>query len=194
MISLASVQDKSELDMISTRVMDIKLREAAEGLGEDSTGKKKSKFKTFKKFFGKKKRKESPSSTGSSTWKQSQTRNEVIAIESGPVGYDSEDELEESRGTLGSRALSHDSIFIPESGQEATRPVRVFSQENVCDRIKALQLKIQCNVKMGPPPPPGGLPAKRGEDAGMSSEDDGLPRSPPEMSLLHDVGPGTTIK
>uniref|UniRef100_G3QHM3 CRACD like n=1 Tax=Gorilla gorilla gorilla TaxID=9595 RepID=G3QHM3_GORGO len=180
--------------MISTRVMDIKLREAAEGLGEDSTGKKKSKFKTFKKFFGKKKRKESPSSTGSSTWKQSQTRNEVIAIESGPVGYDSEDELEESRGTLGSRALSHDSIFIPESGQDATRPVRVFSQENVCDRIKALQLKIQCNVKMGAPPPPGGLPAKRGEDAGMSSEDDGLPRSPPEMSLLHDVGPGTTIK
>uniref|UniRef100_A0A2K6CMB2 CRACD like n=1 Tax=Macaca nemestrina TaxID=9545 RepID=A0A2K6CMB2_MACNE len=180
--------------MISTRVMDIKLRETAEGLGEDSTGKKKSKFKTFKKFFGKKKRKESPSSTESSTWKQSQTRNEVIAIESGPVGYDSEDELEESRGTLGSRALSHDSIFIPESGQDPTRPVRVFSQENVCDRIKALQLKIQCNVKMGPPPPPGGLPAKRGEDTGMSSEDDGLPRSPPEMSLLHDVGPGTTIK
>lgn len=28
----------------------------------------------------------------------------------------------------------------------------------------------------------------------MSSEDDGLPRSPPEMSLLHDLGPGTTIK
>lgn len=57
-----------------------------------------------------------------------------------------------------------------------------------------IQLKIQCNVKMGPPPPPGSLPAKRGEDAGMSSEDDGLPRSPPEMSLLHDLGPGTTIK
>ncbi|EDL14527.1 mCG126966, partial [Mus musculus] len=39
-------------DMISTRVMDIKLREAAEGLGEDGAGKKKSKFKTFKKLFG----------------------------------------------------------------------------------------------------------------------------------------------
>ncbi|KAM7078961.1 CRACD-like protein isoform 2-T2 [Molossus nigricans] len=179
--------------MISTRVMDFKLREAAEGLGEDSTGKKKSKFRTFKKFFGKKKRKESPSSTGGSTWKQSQ-KSEVMAIEAGPVGYDSEDELQESRGALGSRALSHDSIFIPESGQDPTRPVRVFSQENVCDRIKALQLKIQCNVKMGPPPPPGGLPAKRGDDAGMSSEDDGLPRSPPEMSLLHDIGPSTTIK
>ncbi|KAM4867436.1 CRACD-like protein isoform 2-T2 [Thomomys bottae] len=185
--------DPSELDMISTRVMDVKLREAAEGLGEDGTGKKKSKFKTFKKLFGKKKRKESPSSTGPSTWKQSQAKSEVIAVESGPVGYDSEDELEESRGTLGSRALSHDSIFIPEAGQDPARPVRVFSQENVCDRIKALQLKIQCNVRMGPPPP-GGIPAKRAEDTGMSSEDDGLPRSPPEMSLLHDVGPSTTIK
>ncbi|KAI4587016.1 hypothetical protein MJG53_004803 [Ovis ammon polii x Ovis aries] len=90
----------SELDMISTRVMDIKLREAAEGLGEDSTGKKKSKFKTFKKFFGKKKRKESSSSTGSSTWKQSQAKNEVMAIESGPVGYDSEDELEQGHRVL----------------------------------------------------------------------------------------------
>ncbi|XP_029394060.1 uncharacterized protein KIAA1211-like homolog isoform X2 [Mus pahari] len=182
-----------DLDMISTRVMDIKLREAAEGLGEDGAGKKKSKFKTFKKLFGKKKRKESPSPSGNSAWKQNPAKSEVIAIEeSGPV-YDSEDELEESRGTMGSRALSHDSIFFPESGQDPARPVRVFSQENVCDRIKALQLKIQCNVKMGPPPP-GGLPIKRAEETGMSSEDDGLPRSPPEMSLLHDVGPGTTIK
>ncbi|XP_060225860.1 CRACD-like protein isoform X3 [Meriones unguiculatus] len=185
--------DPSELDMISARVMDMKLREAAEGLGEDGAGKKKSKFKTFKKLFGKKKRKESPSSTGNSSWKQNPAKSEVIPTEPGPVGYDSEDELGESRGTLGNRALSHDSIFFPESGQDPARPVRVFSQENVCDRIKALQLKIQCNVKLGPPPP-GGLPIKRAEETAMSSEDDGLPRSPPEMSLLHDVGPGTTIK
>lgn len=48
----------------------------------------------------------------------------------------------ESRGTMGNRALSHDSIFFPESGQDPARPVRVFSQENVCDRIKALQVSI----------------------------------------------------
>lgn len=41
---------------------------------------------------------------------------------------------------MGSRALSHDSIFIPEIGQESARPVRVFSQENVSDRIRALQV------------------------------------------------------
>ncbi|CAK6435357.1 unnamed protein product [Pipistrellus nathusii] len=178
--------------MISTRGMDFKLREAADGLGEDSTGKKKSKFKTFKKLFGKKKRKGPPNS-GGSAWKQSQAKSEVIAVEAGPVGYDSEDELGEARGALGGRALSHDSIFIPESGPDPARPVRVFSQENVCDRIKALQLKIQCHVNMGPPPPRG-PPAKRGEDPGMSSEDDGLPRSPPELSLLPDAGPGTAVK
>ncbi|XP_068929084.1 CRACD-like protein isoform X3 [Petaurus breviceps papuanus] len=181
-----------ELDMSSTRIMDIKTREAAEGLGEDSSGKKKSKFKTLKKFFGKKKRKETSTSASSSSWKPS-PESDVIAPVSLPVGYDSEDELEDHKGTLGSRALSHDSIFIPETGQDPPRPARVFSQENVSERIRALQMKIQYNVKLGPPPPCG-IPTKRGDDAGMSSEDDGLPRSPPEISLLHDINPSTTTK
>lgn len=55
----------------------------------------------------------------------------------------------ESRGTLGNRALSHDSIFFPESGQDPARPVRVFSQENVCDRIKALQVSICLAPSLG---------------------------------------------
>lgn len=54
----------------------------------------------------------------------------------------------ESRGALGGRALSHDSIFIPESGQDPMRPVRVFSQENVCDRIKALQVNLAVSLGM----------------------------------------------
>ncbi|XP_043846920.1 CRACD-like protein isoform X2 [Dromiciops gliroides] len=182
-----------ELDMSSTRIMDIKMREAAESLGEDSSGKKKSKFKTFKKFFGKKKRKETSTSASSSSWKPSPSESDVIAPVSLPIGYDSEDELEDHKGTLGSRALSHDSIFIPETGQDPPRPARVFSQENVSERIRALQMKIQYNMKLGPPPPCG-IPTKRGDDAGMSSEDDGLPRSPPEMSLLHDINVSTTTK
>uniref|UniRef100_A0A8B9ESC1 KIAA1211 like n=1 Tax=Anser cygnoides TaxID=8845 RepID=A0A8B9ESC1_ANSCY len=98
------------------------------------------------------------------------------------------------KGVMGSRALSHDSIFIPETGQEPARPVRVFSQENVSDRIRALQMKLQPTMKLGPPPA-FGFHAKRTEDAGTSSEDDGLPRSPPEMSLLHDVlSSGTTTR
>lgn len=50
---------------------------------------------------------------------------------------------------MGNRALSHDSIFIPEAGQDPARPVRVFSQENVCDRIKALQVSVSWTVSRG---------------------------------------------
>ncbi|XP_056348293.1 CRACD-like protein isoform X2 [Oenanthe melanoleuca] len=169
--------------MSSSRIMDPKMREA-EVDGEDNSGKKKSKFKSFKKFFGKKKRKETPSSVSSSL-KLCQSTSDVAASHDTRISYDSEDELETHKGIMGSRALSHDSIFILETGQEPARPVRVFSQENVSDRIRALQLKLQPTMKLGPPPP-FGLHAKRTEDAGTSSEDDGLPRSPPEMSLLHE--------
>uniref|UniRef100_R4G9X9 DUF4592 domain-containing protein n=1 Tax=Anolis carolinensis TaxID=28377 RepID=R4G9X9_ANOCA len=97
------------------------------------------------------------------------------------------------RSTMGSRALSHDSIFIPEPTQEPVGPVRVFSQENVSDRIRALQLKLQQNWKPGIPYP-SGIPSKRVDDAGMNSEDDGLPRSPPETSLLHEILNSSTTK
>ncbi|XP_068862079.1 CRACD-like protein isoform X5 [Aphelocoma coerulescens] len=173
----------SDCHMSSSKIMDSKMREA-EGDGEDNSGKKKSKFKSFKKFFGKKKRKETSSSVSSSL-KLCQSTSDVPASHDVRVSYDSEDELETHKGIMGSRALSHDSIFILETGQEPARPVRVFSQENVSDRIRALQLKLQPTMKLGPPPP-FGLHAKRTEDAGTSSEDDGLPRSPPEMSLLHE--------
>ncbi|XP_071438177.1 CRACD-like protein isoform X2 [Pithys albifrons albifrons] len=169
--------------MSSSRIMDPKMREI-EGDGEENSGKKKSKFKSFKKFFVKKKRKET-SSSASSGLKLCQSTSDVVASHDMHVHDDSEDELETHKGIMGSRALSHDSIFILETGQEPARPVRVFSQENISDRIRALQLKLQPTMKLGPPPP-FGLHAKRTEDAGTSSEDDGLPRSPPEMSLLHE--------
>ncbi|XP_063999627.1 CRACD-like protein isoform X2 [Pogoniulus pusillus] len=178
--------------MSSSRIMDPKMRET-EGDGEDNSGKKKSKFKSFKKFFGKKKRKES-SSSGSSSLKLCQSTSDVAAPHNMHINYDSEDDLEVHKGIMGSRALSHDSIFIPETAPEPARPVRVLSQENVSDRIRALQLKLQPTMKLGPPPP-FGFHAKRTEDAGTSSEDDGLPRSPPEMSLLHgNLNSGTAAR
>lgn len=55
-------------------------------------GKKKSKFKSFKKFFGKKKRKET--SSVSSSLKLCQSTNDVAASHDMRTSYDSEDELE----------------------------------------------------------------------------------------------------
>ncbi|XP_021268543.1 uncharacterized protein KIAA1211-like homolog isoform X3 [Numida meleagris] len=182
---------ESDCHMSSSRTMDPKVRET-EGYGEDNSGKKKSKFKSFKKFFGKKKRKET--SSGSSNLKLFQSTSDVAASHDMHASYDSEDEHEAHKGIMGSRALSHDSIFIPEIGQESARPVRVFSQENVSDRIRALQMKLQPTMKLGPPPP-FGYHAKRADDAGTSSEDDGLPRSPPEMSLFQEIlSSGTTMR
>ncbi|XP_030057254.1 uncharacterized protein KIAA1211-like isoform X2 [Microcaecilia unicolor] len=123
----------------SVRIMDTKLREA-EGFNEDSSGKKKSKFKSFKKFFGKKKKKETLPSLVRIGLKPSQSASDVTAPQSVHMDFDSEEEMRSPRGILGNRALSHDSIFIPEPVQEPSCPVRVFSQENVSENIRALQL------------------------------------------------------
>ncbi|XP_054829465.1 CRACD-like protein [Eublepharis macularius] len=178
--------------MSCTRTMDTRLQEA-EGFGDESSGKKKSKFKSIKKFFGKRKRKETLPSSGSGSLKLYQSTSDVTTSESMHIGYDSEDEPEIHNSIMGSRALSHDSIFISEAAQEPARPVRVFSQENVSGRIRALQLKLQQNWKFGRTSP-FATPSKRMDDAGMSSEDDGLPRSPPEMSLLQEILNSKTVQ
>lgn len=170
--------------------MDTKVQET-EGFGEENSGKKKSKFKTFKKFFGKRKRKETLSSESGSL-KLCQSTSDVTASRSMHTDDDSEDELE-IHTNMGSRALSHDSIFISDAVQEPARPSRVFSQENVSDRIRALQLKLQQNWKLGMSSP-FGTPSKRVDDGGVSSEDDGLPRSPPETSLLQEILNSNTAK
>nr|XP_015218982.1 PREDICTED: uncharacterized protein KIAA1211-like homolog isoform X3 [Lepisosteus oculatus] len=165
---------------VAAKLMDSKTGES-EGSSEDVSGKKKSKFKTFKmRLFGKRKRKED----GKSGLKLSQSSSDITAPESMRAVYDSEEESGYSLGLLASRALSHDSIFIPEASQVPPAPSRVSSQENVHGRIKALQLKLQQNIRLGPPPLV--TPSRRAEDTGASSEDDGLPRSPPEISSVHE--------
>ncbi|XP_059409300.1 CRACD-like protein isoform X2 [Carassius carassius] len=154
---------------------------------EELTGRKKSRFKQLKtRLFGKLKKKESEGLI-----KQSQSASDIMAPEGRREGYDSEDEFTFPQG-LSSRALSHDSIFITDQTL-STEPTRVLSQENVHDKIKALQLKLQQqNLHLGPPPML--IPGKRIEDSGTTSEDDGLPCSPPEMSFHGQVMHGAVYK
>lgn len=42
---------------------------------------------------------------------------------------------------MGSRALSHDSIFLADQVLTDVEPVRILSQENVHSKIKALQVE-----------------------------------------------------
>ncbi|XP_053333302.1 CRACD-like protein [Clarias gariepinus] len=146
------------------------------GSTEDATGRKKSRFKFFKeRLFGRLKKKETEG-----RMKQSQSTGDVTAHEGGRGEDDSEDDCHYPKGTLSSRALSHDSIFLADQLQ-SSQPTRVLSQENVHTKIKALQLKLQKqNIRLAPPV---FIPGKRMEDPGATSEDDGLPRSPPEISF-----------
>uniref|UniRef100_A0A672KJT4 Si:ch211-149l1.2 n=1 Tax=Sinocyclocheilus grahami TaxID=75366 RepID=A0A672KJT4_SINGR len=151
------------------------------------THRKKSRFKQLKtRLFGKLKKKESEGLI-----KQSQSASDITAPEGRREGYDSEDEFSFTQG-LSSRALSHDSIFITDQ-TPSTEPTRVLSQENVHGKIKALQLKLQQqNLHLGPPPML--IPGKCIEDSGTTSEDDGLPCSPPEMSFHERVMHGAVYK
>uniref|UniRef100_A0A4W5N8Q6 Si:ch211-121j5.4 n=1 Tax=Hucho hucho TaxID=62062 RepID=A0A4W5N8Q6_9TELE len=140
----------------------------AEGSADDLTGgKRKSKLKTLKtRLFGRSKRET----------KLSQSTGDVTEAE----GLGSAEHL--CSGVLGSRALSHDSIFLADQDLSSPEQPRVLSQENVQGRIKELQMKLQQqNMRLGPSPMV--LPIKHPEDLGGSSEDDGLPHSPPEISM-----------
>uniref|UniRef100_A0A4W5PJ52 DUF4592 domain-containing protein n=1 Tax=Hucho hucho TaxID=62062 RepID=A0A4W5PJ52_9TELE len=151
-----------------------------EDSGEELTGRKKSRFKLLKsRLFGRLKRKETEG-----LMKQSQSASDVTADVIAPGDNDSEDDCLGGTNTLGSRALSHDSIFLADQSQSSSEPTRVLSQENVHGRIRELQLKLQQqNMRLGPPPLL--IPGKRMENSGATSEDDGLPQSPPEI-LFHD--------
>nr|XP_014120839.1 acrosomal protein KIAA1210 homolog isoform X1 [Zonotrichia albicollis] len=150
---------------------------------EECTGKKKSKFQTFKNFFAKKKRKEPPAPRGESNLKPCQSSSDVSLAVLNTAALHSPGEAG-PKGSMGNKALSHDSVFILESAPGNVTG-DVLSQENRPGRVRTLQLQLQQNVKLGSPPLV--ITGKKLEDAGAVSEDDGLPRSPPEISTLHEV-------
>ncbi|XP_010140098.1 PREDICTED: uncharacterized protein KIAA1210-like, partial [Buceros rhinoceros silvestris] len=150
---------------------------------EECTGKKKSKFQTFKNFFAKKKRKEPPPPGGESNLKPSQSSSDVsISVLDTTVLHSPKEAG--PKGSMGNKALSHDSVFIFESAPGNVSG-DMLSQENIPGRVKTLQLQLQHNIRLGSPALV--ITGKKLEDAGAISEDDGLPRSPPEISTLHEV-------
>uniref|UniRef100_UPI00398E423A CRACD-like protein n=1 Tax=Pristiophorus japonicus TaxID=55135 RepID=UPI00398E423A len=168
--------------IMATGLPDVRQASEAEEFNEECSGKKKSKFKTFKNFFAKKKRKDPTAPRGESGLKPSQSSSNVSIPEPFAALPDSETG---SQSSIANRAVSHDSIFIPELSISETAPVRVTSQENMPGRVKALQLQLQQNIRLVSPSVP--ISTKKSDDAGTISEDDGLPRSPPEISSLHAV-------
>ncbi|XP_053180000.1 capping protein-inhibiting regulator of actin dynamics isoform X2 [Scomber japonicus] len=153
-------------------------------VGEECSGKKKSKFQTFKKFFARKKRKEPSSSGADAELKASQSSDNVSKTsENNTLTRAEKDKGSGSKISLGSKALSHDSVFVSDSS-EANEALGA-SQDSIHGKVKSLQLQLKQAIKIGSPPSL--MCVKKAEDAGTMSEDDGLPCSPPEYTTHHTV-------
>ncbi|KAG9351327.1 hypothetical protein JZ751_022574 [Albula glossodonta] len=152
------------------------------------SGKKKSKFQTFKKFFAKKKQKEPPSPVEANVLKSSQSTDDVNSPEPTPVQSNTP-QHPGSKVNMGNKAMSHDSVFVSDSPSFVTCDGVTSSQESIHGKVKSLQMQLKQAIRVGSPSALIGL--KRGEDAGAQSEDDGLPHSPPEITTLHTVLAGS---
>ncbi|PWA31548.1 hypothetical protein CCH79_00002597 [Gambusia affinis] len=128
---------------------------------EDVTKRKSSKIKSLKSRFFRRAKKKGVEADAN----LSQSASDITAGK----GLGSDEDLA-SQGTMGSRAFSHESIFLDDQVLSDPDPVRVSSQENVHSKIKSLQMKLQLQ-KMHFGPPPMVLPIKSPEETAQLSED-----------------------
>ncbi|XP_014728922.1 PREDICTED: uncharacterized protein KIAA1211 homolog [Sturnus vulgaris] len=87
---------------------------------------------------------------------------------------------------MGSRAFSHDSIFIPDGRTESEQAIQAMSQENVLGKVKILQQQLAKNIKFGQPPQMT-ISARTMGEANASTEDDALISSPMEIETQQDT-------
>ncbi|XP_010000822.1 PREDICTED: uncharacterized protein KIAA1211 homolog [Chaetura pelagica] len=81
---------------------------------------------------------------------------------------------------MGSRAFSHDSIFIPDGRTEGEQAIQAMSQENVLGKVKTLQQQLAKNIKFGQPPQMT-ISVKTLGEANTNTEEDTLLSSPMEI-------------
>ncbi|XP_056093620.1 CRACD-like protein isoform X2 [Rhinichthys klamathensis goyatoka] len=174
----------SNCDIMASGSPDVTDATEPSDAGEECSGKKKSKFQTFKNFFVKKKRKESPAPSGESGLKASQSSDDVNTSEP-TISHANSDNDRGSKINLGNKAMSHDSVFVSDSPLSETNEGLGASQDSIHGKVKSLQLQLKHAICLGSPPSL--LCGRKGEDAGAFSDDDGLPCSPPEYSSLHTV-------
>ncbi|XP_074525319.1 capping protein inhibiting regulator of actin dynamics isoform X2 [Halichoeres trimaculatus] len=144
------------------------------------------KFQPFRRLFGKKKKREAKGGFDGAELKTSFSTGEVC---NGVVSDDEESNQNlRELNPIGSRALSHDSIFIPE--EPATEPDLdlSMSQENVSDKVRNLQRQIAQGIKFGQRPP--SLRKSEGDEG--SSDEEEVPRSPLRVLAQVETEPAHT--
>ncbi|XP_051472508.1 capping protein-inhibiting regulator of actin dynamics [Apus apus] len=141
--------------------------------------KKAGKFQPFKKLFSKRKKREPASDCEEAKLKPSHSFgnvcNSTSSSDEEPNGG-----LRSSHYSMGSRAFSHDSIFIPDGRTEGEQAIQAMSQENVLGKVKTLQQQLAKNIKFGQPPQMTISVRTLGE-ANTNIEEDTLLSSPMEI-------------
>ncbi|XP_041653997.1 CRACD-like protein isoform X2 [Cheilinus undulatus] len=150
---------------------------------EEFSGKKKSKFQMFKNFFTRKKKKEPSAAVADVGLKSSQSSENISKESEINTTPPERDEGSRSKISLGTKALSHDSVFVSDSSE--ANELLGTSQDSIHGKVKSLQSQLKQAIRMGSPPSL--ICVKKTEDAGTVSEDDGLPSSPPEYTTPHTV-------
>ncbi|XP_051930075.1 capping protein inhibiting regulator of actin dynamics isoform X2 [Hippocampus zosterae] len=142
------------------------------------------KFQPFRRLFGKKKQKrEAQGFFYGAQLKASFSTGEVCH----GVVSDDENANQSLRelNPVGSRALSHDSVFIPEESAKQVGLDHAMSQENVSDKVKNLQKQIAQTIKFGQR-----LPSlRRSEGDEGSSDEEEAPQSPLRVTAQVETEP-----
>ncbi|XP_026880225.2 capping protein inhibiting regulator of actin dynamics isoform X1 [Electrophorus electricus] len=137
------------------------------------------KFQPFQRLFGRRRRRETERGFEEAELKPRRATADVCNGE-GPGHEETNQDLRELN-PLGSRAFSHESVFIPEDSGEKPCAEQTMSQENVSDKVRNLQRQIGLNIKFGQKPP--SLRKSEGDEG--SSDEEEVPRSP--MQVLAQV-------
>ncbi|KAJ4942719.1 hypothetical protein JOQ06_005235 [Pogonophryne albipinna] len=144
------------------------------------------KFQPFKRLFGRKKKREAKGGFDGAELKASFSTGEV---RNGVVSDDEESSQNlRDLNPIGSRALSHDSIFIPEEPAAEAGLDHSMSQENVSDKVRNLQKQIAQGIKFGQRPP--SLRKSEGDEG--SSDEEVVPRSPLKVLAQVEAEPAIT--
>ncbi|KAM7168235.1 capping protein-inhibiting regulator of actin dynamics [Macrochelys suwanniensis] len=87
---------------------------------------------------------------------------------------------------MGTRAFSHDSIFIPDGQAESEQAVQAMSQDKILGKVKTLQQQLSKTIKFGQPSQMT-ISEKTMEEANASLEEDLLVSIPMEIETQQDT-------
>ncbi|XP_075052103.1 capping protein-inhibiting regulator of actin dynamics [Mixophyes fleayi] len=156
-----------------------------------SEKKRTGKFQPLRKFFGKKKKKSSSLGFQEGKLKPSGSIGSVCSNPASALSSDEEacDDLRFLTNSMGTRAFSHDSIFIPDGQAEDEQGIQTISQEYIVGKVKSLQQQLGKNIRFGQPPP-ANVPVKRVQDMDVSTEEMERTHNSP-MEILGELDMGS---